>query len=99
MGRRIRNKTLPLAIAALASFKPDIAIMDIGLPGMDGCELAGRIRKLPEGQDIILAALSGWGQEETRQRAVQAGFDHYFVKPMDVDTLQMLLASPPGGKT
>ena len=98
-GEAHTEQDAPSAIAALASFKPDIAIMDIGLPGMDGCELAGRIRKLPEGQDIILAALSGWGQEETRQRAVQAGFDHYFVKPMDVDTLQKLLASPPGGKT
>ncbi len=60
---------------------------------MDGYELAREMRKLPEGKNLVLAALSGWGQEEARQRAQESGFDRYFIKPFDADALERLLAS------
>lgn len=81
------------ALAALPVFNPDLAILDIGMAGMDGHELAARIRKLDQGKTITLAALSGWGQKDVRQRALQAGFDHFFVKPVDIGSLEDLLLS------
>ncbi|QGM98866.1 CheR family methyltransferase [Methylocystis parvus] len=81
------------ALAAIEEFKPNLVITDIGLPGMDGYELASQIRKLVKGQKVVLAALSGWGQEEVRQRALKAGFDFYFVKPIEIDALTRLLSA------
>ena len=88
----------PSALAAIPEFKPHLAVVDIGLLGMDGYEIASEIRKLPHGRNMILAALSGWGQQEVRQRALKAGFNHFFVKPMNVDDLTNLLAPPAAGK-
>jgi CheY-like chemotaxis protein len=85
----------PSALAVLAVFDPDLAIVDIGLPGMDGYELAAQIRMLAKGKRIILAALSGWGEEEAQRRCIEAGFDRYFVKPIDIDGLEDLLLSTP----
>jgi two-component system CheB/CheR fusion protein len=81
------------ALAAFAEFKPDKVIMDLGLPGMDGYELAREVRKLSNGQKVALIALSGWSQEDVRQRAFKAGCDQFFVKPIDIDDLVNLLAS------
>jgi len=64
---------------------------------MDGFETARQIRKIPERQDLILVALSGWGRDEDRRRSAEAGFDHHFVKPMEVDAIENLLASLPTG--
>ena len=83
------------ALAAVPEFKPQLAFVDIGMPGMDGYETARQIRKLPEGKDLILVALSGWGRDEDRQRSKEAGFDHHCVKPMELDALETLLRSLP----
>lgn len=80
------------ALAEIEAFKPEIVIADIGLPGMDGYEFARAVRKLPNAKDLILAGLSGWGQEDVRARALKAGFDHFFVKPVSLDALTKLFA-------
>ncbi len=77
---------------ALAT-RPDVALLDIGLPRMDGHELARRLRATPEGRAMTLIALTGYGQASERDKAAQAGFDHYLVKPPDPQALQRLLAS------
>jgi CheY-like chemotaxis protein len=83
----------PAALAVAASFRPAVALLDIAMPRMDGYEVARRLRQLSGLDDLILVALTGWGQEEDRQRAREAGFNHHLVKPIDLDTLQALLAS------
>jgi CheY-like chemotaxis protein len=62
---------------------PDVAVIDVGLPGVDGYEVARSIRRHPDGRRMQLVALTGYGQPEDRRRAVDAGFDHHFVKPVD----------------
>jgi len=82
--------------AALAQVKdqvPDIVLMDIGLPGLDGFGVAQRIRRQPELGHLVLVALTGYGQDEDRRRSAQAGFDHHLVKPADFDELDRILAS------
>ena len=71
--------------------KPPVMVLDIGLPGMDGYELARRLRKNPDTTSATLIALSGYGQEEDRRRAREAGFDHHLVKPVDPERLSSLL--------
>ncbi len=83
------------ALAAIAEFRPDIAFIDIGMPEMDGYETARRIRRIPEGRDVPLIALSGWGRDEDRKKSAAAGFDRHMVKPADIDELQDLLTSTP----
>jgi len=83
------------ALASVVAFKPDLVIADIGLPDVDGCELARRIRKLPEGRKVVLVALSGWSRDETRQRAHEAGFDQFCIKPLAIEDLLKLCASLP----
>lgn len=72
---------------------PDVALIDIGLPGMDGYEVARRIRAHPDSQTICLVALTGYGQETDRQAAKQAGFDAHLVKPLQLQDFHRLLAS------
>ena len=79
------------ALAAVVEFKPHLALVDIGMPSMDGYETARRIRKLPEGQNLVLLALSGWGRDDDRRRSTEAGFDHHFVKPIKIEALESLL--------
>jgi CheY-like chemotaxis protein len=67
--------------------------MDLGMPGMDGCEVARTIRQNPEHKELVLAAMTGRGQEDDRRRSREAGFDHHLVKPVDLNALQALLAS------
>ena len=73
----------------------EVALIDLGLPGMDGYELARQVRKLPRGDAIRLIALTGYGQPEDRRRAIQAGFDFHLVKPVDLHKLQQYLAEMP----
>jgi CheY-like chemotaxis protein len=80
-------------------FLPDIAILDIGLPSVDGYELARRIRQLPALQKIRLLALSGYGQTEDRERSRQAGFDLHLVKPVDLVDLNTALVGEPSGSS
>ncbi len=85
-------------IAAVDEFqrsRPDVVLMDIGLPGMNGLEAAQAIRALPEGRDVLLVAMTGWGQEEDRQRTREAGFDRHLVKPVERTALLELLADLP----
>ena len=76
--------------SALAN-RPDTALIDIGLPGFDGYEVARRIRSSSESQGMILIALTGYGSPEDRRRAEQAGFDTHLVKPLNFDMLDDLL--------
>jgi signal transduction histidine kinase len=80
------------ALECVASFRPDVVLLDIGMPGMDGYEVARRIRANPANRHMQLIALTGWGQDEDRQRSAAAGFNHHLVKPADVDQLRQLLS-------
>jgi two-component system CheB/CheR fusion protein len=73
----------PAALNIVHEFHPDAALIDIGLPVMDGCELARRLRKSPGCEKISLIALTGYGQESDRQRVREAGFDEHVIKPVD----------------
>ena len=75
------------AVALAQEFRPDTALLDIGMPDMDGCEVARQLRREPWAGTLHLIALSGRGQEQDRRRAEQAGFDHHLVKPPDFDQL------------
>jgi DNA-binding response OmpR family regulator len=72
-------------------------LLDIGLPKLNGYEVCSRIRRTPWGRDLVLVALTGWGQEEDRHRSREAGFDAHMVKPVDFDALVKLIASLPRG--
>ncbi len=85
----------PTAIDAAVVQRPDFVILDIGLPGLNGYEVAARMRKLAVLSDVILIAMTGYGQEGDRKRAVEAGFDHHLVKPVDFDVVQRILSSVP----
>ncbi len=85
----------PSALEALRIYQPSVVFLDIGMPGMDGHEVARRVRQMPEFQNVVLIALTGWGQEEDRRRSKASGFDHHLVKPVSADALQALLASLP----
>jgi signal transduction histidine kinase len=83
------------AVEAFKEYGPDVVLMDIGLPGMNGLDAARAIRALPTGQNVSLVAMTGWGQEEDRQRTSEAGFDRHLVKPVDRAALLKLLAELP----
>jgi signal transduction histidine kinase/ActR/RegA family two-component response regulator len=80
------------ALRAFERFRPALVLLDLGMPEMDGYEVARRLRAQPDGQGLVIVALTGWGQEEDRLRSRQAGFDHHLVKPTDIDALQRLFA-------
>jgi PAS domain S-box-containing protein len=82
------------ALEEVNAFKPDVAILDIGMPKMNGYTVAARIRERMDDVQPLLIAVTGWGQEEDRQRSKAAGFDHHLVKPVDPALLLELLASP-----
>jgi len=73
------------AVEAAAKFQPDVILLDIGLPGLNGYEAARRIRCQPRDKDLMMVALTGWGQKEDRDRSKEAGFDAHLVKPVDFD--------------
>ena len=82
------------ALEIAQQFRPDVVLLDIGLPGMNGFEVANRLRALPESRDALLIALTGYGEAESRSRSAQAGFDFHMVKPADVNLLLSMLANP-----
>jgi PAS domain S-box-containing protein len=82
------------ALEKIGSFRPQIVLLDIGLPELNGYEIARRIRSLPDGKHVRLIALTGYGQDEDRARAVEAGFDDHLVKPVESAVLQSHLAAP-----
>jgi CheY-like chemotaxis protein len=81
------------AVQAAAAFRPDVVLLDIGLPKMNGFEVAKRIRQQRGKGDVALVAVTGWGQQEDRRRAMEAGFDHHLTKPVEMATLMELLAA------
>jgi CheY-like chemotaxis protein len=81
----------PTALAIIESYRPDVVLLDIGMPGMDGFEVARQVRQRVDFNNIMLIALTGWGQTEDRNRTRAAGFDHHLVKPADITALQSLL--------
>jgi signal transduction histidine kinase/CheY-like chemotaxis protein len=82
------------ALDVLDRFQPQVALFDIGLPDINGYELARRVRRRPGGAELLLIAATGWGQEADKQLAFDAGFDHHLTKPIDFDKLRTLLAAP-----
>jgi signal transduction histidine kinase/CheY-like chemotaxis protein len=83
----------PSAIAAVPGFEPDLIFLDIGMPRMNGYETCRQIRSLPNGQDAVIVALSGWGQDHDKQRSRDAGMDLHLVKPFDPALLESMLAN------
>ena len=95
MGHEVRGALdgeSALALAAL--FRPELAVLDIGLPGMDGYEVARRMRALPGLESVVLVALTGYGQREDRERARAAGFDHHLLKPAMPEAVLALADRP-----
>jgi CheY-like chemotaxis protein len=80
------------ALEAIDAFRPTVVLLDIGLPGLDGYEVARRIRAMPHGRKICLCAITGWGQAEDKRRAREAGFDEHMTKPVDLGALTALIA-------
>ncbi len=85
----------PEALKAVAEFKPDIVLLDLGLPGMDGYEVARAIRRMPELGRPVLVAVTGWGGPEDWLRSKQAGFDEHLTKPVDISMIELLLTNLP----
>jgi CheY-like chemotaxis protein len=84
------------AVAAAEALRPDIVLLDIGMPRVNGYEAARRIRQAPWGQGITLIAATGWGQQADKALARQAGFDHHLTKPIEPERLRALVAAPRG---
>ena len=81
------------ALQAVVDYKPDVVLLDIGLPGLNGYEVAQRIRQESALRNVTLVALTGYGQESDRRAALQAGFNHHLVKPARLEDLQKILAT------
>ncbi len=87
------------ALAVALDFRPDVAFLDIGMPKMNGFEVARRIRGAAGAGEMRLVALTGWGQPEDRARSAAAGFDHHLTKPIDFDEMAAIMARPPRSGT
>ena len=84
------------ALSLAQERRPEVVFLDIGLPKIDGYEVARRLRLDPQNEGMLLVAVTGYGKEEDRHRGQEAGFHHYLVKPVDPGALQALLANIPG---
>jgi PAS domain S-box-containing protein len=83
----------PQALELMQQHSPAVVILDIGLPGMDGYQVAQALRARPEGKALLLIALTGWGDADDKKRAIEAGFDYHFAKPVGVDELEAAISS------
>ena len=83
------------AMALAETARPDVILLDLGMPQTSGYDVARWIRRQPWGSSLRLIALTGWGQTEDRRRTREAGFDHHLTKPVDPDQLIAVLAEPP----
>ena len=93
-GHEVRTASDGLeAIAAAEEFRPDIILMDVGMPKLNGYEATRRIRETPFGKDIMIVALTGWGQASDVARSIEAGCSAHLVKPVDFAELERLLAT------
>ena len=79
------------ALAAAAEFRPEVAFLDIGMPKVHGYEVARRLREQPETADCVLVAVTGWGQEDDKRRARDAGFDSHLTKPVNPSELEAIV--------
>ena len=86
----------PEALTVAGEFRPEVVLLDIGLPGMDGNEVARRLRERPEFEKTLIVALTGWGQESDVERSRAAGFDHHLVKPANPEAILELLVGRSG---
>ena len=84
------------ALKAAAEFKPDIVLLDLGLPGIDGYEVARSLRRMPELGTPVLVAVTGWGSPEDRRRSKEAGFYEHLTKPVDISVIELILTTLPG---
>ncbi len=92
MGHHVRTAyDGPAALKLVENFRPDVIFLDIGLPGMDGFQLAVKFREVPDLKHIVLVALTGYGDEKHRRLSKEAGIDHHIVKPIDIDGLESTL--------
>ena len=89
--RHAVNSPSEAALAEFTRFQPDVALLDIGMPKLDGNAVAGAIRKLPAGKTTTLVAITGWGQAKDKSDAIAAGFDHHMTKPVDPERVNLLL--------
>jgi CheY-like chemotaxis protein len=89
----------PEGVAAASQFRPEVILLDIGMPRVNGFEVARSIREKPWGRSVRLVALTGWGQDEDRQRSEEAGFDAHIVKPVEPAALERLLADLAADRT
>jgi PAS domain S-box-containing protein len=83
------------ALEKTKTFRPDLMLLDIGLPGLSGYDVAEKLRAHPESEDITLVAMTGWGNEDDLRRSRESGFAHHLVKPVDLDALRDLIAKEP----
>ena len=83
----------PSALETAQQWQPEAVFLDIGLPGMDGYEVAARLRELPQAKGAVLIAITGYGQEDDRVRSRQVGIDHHLIKPVAPDALRNLIDS------
>ena len=81
------------ALEVAAAFRPDLILLDIGMPKLNGYDTARQIRQQPWGKHVVLVALTGWGQDDDRRKSQDAGFDSHMVKPIQLQDLEKLLAS------
>lgn len=79
------------ALAMADEFQPGYVVLDLGLPGMDGYEVARRLRQRPYGPDLVIVALTGWAGKEVRAKAAEAGFDYHLVKPVNLEELEHIV--------
>jgi signal transduction histidine kinase/CheY-like chemotaxis protein len=95
LGHEVQQTNSPVKVPEIAAaWQPGVILLDLGMPAMNGYEVAQQIRKQPWGENIMLVAVTGWGQEADRQRTRTAGFDFHLVKPADFDKLQAILEMP-----
>jgi CheY-like chemotaxis protein len=83
------------AVSAVEDWHPDVVLLDIGLPGIDGYEVAKRVRQSDHGKRVMLVALTGWGQDQDKQRTSDSGFDQHWVKPVGMDKLREISQGNP----
>jgi CheY-like chemotaxis protein len=96
MGNDVRRANNGLeALQIGRTFEPEVVLMDLGMPGLSGYEAARRMRQEPWGQDLLLIATTGWGQDEDRRRTAAAGFDRHLVKPVGMAALREALDASP----
>ena len=88
----------PPALTLAQAFQPQVVLLDLNLPAMDGYEVARKLRERPETHEAVLAAVTGWGQPEDRRRSKDAGFDRHFVKPVDPNIITKLLSDAQAGR-